>query len=293
MRLKRRSLLVACCVIFITTTCYLAFYPLEQQDAKKDWSTIDKSNSHHLAVIVPFRKAFDELQSFLPYMESFLKNKSIDHTIYIINQADNLRFNRASLINAAWHEIKKERKADYLVMHDVDLLPLNSDLPYGYPAKDTYAVHIASPKYHPRYHYKKFIGGILLMTMRTYELVNGMSNRFWGWGQEDDELFLRLKEKNVQIFRPDNLTTTTKNTFLHMHDNVKRPRDGVKVGVQKVETRRRDRKTGLYSVNYTVDNKKVLTIDNSRAILINVHLHCDSNDTPWCVIPSKTTVRKA
>lgn len=251
-----------------------------------------ESNSHHLAVVVPFRKAFDELQSFLPHMESFLKNKSIEHTIYIINQADNLRFNRASLINAAWHEIRKERKADYLVMHDVDLLPLNADLPYGHPTTDNVAVHIASPKYHPRYHYKKFIGGILLMTMRAYQTVDGMSNRFWGWGQEDDELFLRLREKNIQILRPDNLTTSVENTFLHMHDNIKRPRDGIKVGEQKIETRRRDRRTGLNSVVYTIGNKRVLTIDNSKAILININLHCDLNDTPWCLFPTKSTLRK-
>ncbi|CAD5117146.1 unnamed protein product [Dimorphilus gyrociliatus] len=253
----------------------------------KTKSFMNSSDSHHLAVIVPFRKAFDELQAFLPHMDKYLRNKNIDHTIYIINQADNLRFNRASLINAAWHEIRKEGKADYLVMHDVDLLPLNKDLPYGYPRKDDVVVHVASPQYHPRYHYKKFIGGILLMKLKTYELVDGMSNRFWGWGQEDDELFVRLREKNIQILRPNNLTTTDQNTFLHLHDKIKRPRDGLKIGEQKIETRRRDRITGLHDVSYEVEERRILNIDKAQATVINVKLHCDIKGTPWCMIPTK------
>lgn len=33
-----------------------------------------------------------------------------------------------------------------------------------------------------RYHYKDFIGGILLMSIEHARLINGFSNIFWGWG---------------------------------------------------------------------------------------------------------------
>ena len=29
--------------------------------------------------------------------------------------------------------------------------------------------------------------------------VNGLSNLFWGWGREDDELYLRIKEVNMPV----------------------------------------------------------------------------------------------
>ena len=29
--------------------------------------------------------------------------------------------------------------------------------------------------------------------------VNGLSNLFWGWGREDDELYLRIKEINIPV----------------------------------------------------------------------------------------------
>lgn len=44
-----------------------------------------------------------------------------------------------------------------------------------------------------RYNYTNFIGGILLLTLQDFKKVNGMSNKYWGWGLEDDEFFLRLK----------------------------------------------------------------------------------------------------
>nr|CAG4637009.1 EOG090X069C [Ceriodaphnia reticulata]SVE72936.1 EOG090X069C [Ceriodaphnia reticulata] len=62
-----------------------------------------------------------------------------------------IRFNRASLINVGFVHISTLEKYDYIVMHDVDLLPINSQLKYAYPG-DGQALHIASPELHPKYH---------------------------------------------------------------------------------------------------------------------------------------------
>lgn len=88
---------------------------------------------------------------------------------------------------------------DYIAMHDVDLLPLNNRLNYGYP--ETGCFHVSSPNLHPKYHYPKFLGGILIITNDNFELVNGMSNKYWGWGLEDDEFFLRIKEAAIEVNR--------------------------------------------------------------------------------------------
>ena len=39
--------------------------------------------------------------------------------------------------------------------------------------------------------YPYLIGGALAMRPAAYAAVNGFSNRFWGWGGEDDDLFFR------------------------------------------------------------------------------------------------------
>lgn len=43
---------------------------------------------HRLAIIVPFRNRFEELQEFVPHMHSFLSAQKINHEIFIINQVD-------------------------------------------------------------------------------------------------------------------------------------------------------------------------------------------------------------
>jgi len=50
-----------------------------------------------------------------------------------LHQCFFFRFNRAALINIGY--IKTKDECDYLVMHDVDLLPNNPDLLYHFPEK--------------------------------------------------------------------------------------------------------------------------------------------------------------
>lgn len=164
---------------------------------------------HRLAIIVPFRDRFEELLHFVPHMFEFLNRQNIPFHIFVIQQADSNRFNRASLINVGFLYTKKDY--DYIVMHDVDLLPLNDNLKYGYPAFGP--IHISSPETHPKYHYSTFIGGILLVKREHFQMVKGMSNNYWGWGLEDDEFYVRLKDAALTVRRPENITTGTEGTF--------------------------------------------------------------------------------
>jgi hypothetical protein len=78
-----------------------------------------------------------------------------------------VRFNRASLINIGF--LESQRDCDYIAMHDVDLVPVNRNITYPYPRTGVY--HVASPELHPLYHYSKFVGGILLLTMDAFVSV--------------------------------------------------------------------------------------------------------------------------
>lgn len=59
---------------------------------------------HILCVLVPYRDRAAELQTFAPYIDAFLERQQVEHKIIILNQTDELRFNRASLINVGWYE---------------------------------------------------------------------------------------------------------------------------------------------------------------------------------------------
>lgn len=109
----------------------------------------DTTGKKKLAVIVPFRDRFEELLQFVPHMNRFLGNQKIPHHIFVVNQVDRFRFNRASLINVGFLFVKDT--FDYIAMHDVDLLPMNHGLKYEYPADGPF--HVAAPGLHPKYNY--------------------------------------------------------------------------------------------------------------------------------------------
>ncbi len=109
-----------------------------------------------------------------------------------------------------------------------------------------------------------------------------MSNRYWGWGREDDEFYLRLKEANIKIERP--ILKTGKNfTFLEKHDIQRRPRDKKRYAKQIEESLMREY-SGLNDVQYMIKNKRSVTIDGQSCLIVDVELFCDRTDTHWCTL---------
>ncbi|KOB74033.1 putative beta-1,4-galactosyltransferase [Operophtera brumata] len=242
-RISGSKCLGTCLLLTLIAGAYLASLPIQNEKGalpKHDRYQIASKDTakKRLAILVPFRDRFEELLEFIPHMFTFLNKQNIPFHIFVIQQKDSNRFNRASLINVGFLYTKEY---DYLAMHDVDLLPLNDDLKYNYPATGPF--HISSPQTHPKYHYDTFIGGILLVKREHYDLVNGMSNNYWGWGLEDDEFYVRLKD----------------------------------AGLKREVTRRRDRRTGLHDVQYKIWSSHRLTVDDLPFTVVNVELMCDQS----------------
>ncbi|CAI5444611.1 unnamed protein product [Caenorhabditis angaria] len=244
-------------------------------------SRISPKQSHKLCVIIPYRDRFEELKQFAPYMKDFLDKQKVEHHLIAVNQTDDLRFNRASLINIGWNEADR-LGCDYMVMNDVDLLPINPEIPYGFPEIGIIR-HITSPEYHPKYHYQKFIGGILMLTMADYKELNGMSNKYWGWGLEDDEFYLRIMEAKLNLTRVSGLSTNSTNTFRHIH-GPKRKRDYSKKSDHKQwqMKRKRDRVSGLRDIKYQIIRRDVRYFGACPVVVVNVRLQCDLKWTPYC-----------
>lgn len=288
----RFKYIFACILTTFVTSCIISISPISIDECKCEMATQSshlkqvadqnverkKKSEHRLAVLVPFRDRFEELLIFVPHIHQFLDKQNIDYHIFVLNQMDRFRFNRASLINVGF--LQTEKTFDYIAMHDVDLLPMNDQLSYAYPSAGPH--HISSPELHPRYHYLTFIGGILLIKREHFVQVNGMSNKYWGWGLEDDEFYVRLKQAGLSISRPQNISTGTHNTFKHIHDRNHRKRDMVKCYNQREVTRKRDRQTGLNNVSYKILDTIKMTISDTPITVINISLLCDKSSTPWC-----------
>lgn len=138
--------------------------------------------------VIPYRDRGLQLVQFFDYMSSHEENA----LFIVVNQADRAPFNRASLINVGFL-MARAMGCTYFTMHDVDTLP-SAATRYAFPSRPTKMI-TALDRFGWTNVYSFHCGGVLSVSVLDFEAVNGMSNRFWGWGQEDDELCWRLRHR--------------------------------------------------------------------------------------------------
>jgi len=153
---------------------------------------------HKLGVIVPYRNRYEHLQEFKKSIVEYLESKNIDFKIIIVEQDNAKLFNRGMLCNIGFIEAQKEN-CDYIVIHDVDMIPVDVDYSYS-----NVPVHLATDNIP----FESYFGGMTLFPTDVFEKINGFSNLYWGWGFEDDDLRYRCVRKNVPFAKIINDTFT-------------------------------------------------------------------------------------
>lgn len=114
-----------------------------------------------------------------------------DFELIVVEQTAGRVFNKGALFNIGYeHSVRAG--CDYLALHDVDQVPLSPKNTYRYPAAAPVHLCSASSQYGFSMAYGTMVGGALLLTVPQFERVNGYSNFYWGWGQEDDDFYYRL-----------------------------------------------------------------------------------------------------
>ena len=153
--------------------------------------------SEKLAIIVPYRDREEHLAKFVPYMEKFLSDKEIDFKIFVVEQGNDRPFNRGWLINIGY-DISSQQGYDYFCFHDVDMLPEDKTCDYSWIEKPT---HLAArlSKFNYRLVYPEYFSGVILFNKEHFEWINGYSNKYWGWGFEDDDLLYRCRKRGVPL----------------------------------------------------------------------------------------------
>ena len=130
-------------------------------------------------------------------MPPYLTSQGLRFSLVVANQVDEHPFNRAMLVNVAYQMLLSGRMGlpfsadgDYLSVHDVDRFPVLDNAGcarhvatyYRFPARGPRVLHAES-----------YTGGVVLARGSHFASVNGFSNSFWGWGHEDNDMYLRLR----------------------------------------------------------------------------------------------------
>ncbi|KAM3956964.1 beta-1,4-N-acetylgalactosaminyltransferase bre-4 [Aphomia sociella] len=152
-----------------------------------------------VAILVTYRNRQSQLDVFLPYMHNFLRKQNIHYKIYLIEQQDEKAWNKGMLYNiGAKYAIAD--KFPCLILHDVDLLPLDECNLYVC-TKEPRHMSASIDKFRFVLTYDTLVGGVLALRSEQYLLLNGFSNRFQGWGGEDDDFAERIVSRKLSVMR--------------------------------------------------------------------------------------------
>ncbi|XP_031571876.1 beta-1,4-N-acetylgalactosaminyltransferase bre-4-like isoform X2 [Actinia tenebrosa] len=201
-----------------------------------------------MALIVPFRKRYEQLGIFVRHMHPMLKRQELDYRIIIVEQSGATPFNRAILFNIGYKESLKFKDFDCFIFHDVDLIPEDDRNMYTCPTSPRH-MSVAVDKFNYQLPYASIFGGAGSFRKNHFEEVNGFSNKFWGWGGEDDDLYQRIVAKGHHLTRPSLQIGRYKMIRVHHHQSSKAdPNSGAKLRNSRI----RMMKDGLNSLKYKV-----------------------------------------
>jgi hypothetical protein len=211
-----------------------------------------------VAIMIPYRNRADNLYIFTHHMHYYLQQQMLDYGIFVIEQVDTRRFNRAKLFNAGYQLLQTMQDYDCLVLHDIDKMPEDT--------RALYHCDLNHPKQMPsRFRtvtnsiigtpYKNYFGGVTSMTAKQYEQVNGMTNEYWGWGGEDDELLCRVQASGLSAVFESSPNAIY--TILHHHADAQysgRPMPNCQKVAQNMKT------DGLRNTVYKVDSVQFMPL---------------------------------
>lgn len=154
-----------------------------------------------VAIIIPYRDRWFHLRILLSRLHPMLRKQSIDYHIFVIEQRAGTPFNRGMLMNVGINEALKRANFDCFVFHDVDLIPEHDRNIY---LCDDNTRHLSSAIDEMRYHvlFDNYAGGVVALTRDNIFKINGYSNSYWGWGNEDDDFSARTLSSGLKLSRP-------------------------------------------------------------------------------------------
>ena len=155
---------------------------------------------HDVAIIVPYRNRAQHLHIFLAHMHPFLISQNIHYKIYIVNQAGTNLMNKGMLLNIGFREALRDFNWSCFIFHDIDNLPEDSRNLYS--CSDL-PKHMAVIQDGYELVYEGYFGGVVALRRRQLEKINGVSNKFWGWGKMDDDMLRRIFSKGMTFTRGD------------------------------------------------------------------------------------------
>ena len=164
------------------------------------------------SIIIPYRDRKNHLEVLLPRLQE--KFEGVDHEIIVSEQNNQDNFQIAIVNNIGF----MKSSGDVIILHQVDYYP-GDDLDYTFTGDallmGAKAIFLDEdnaslrPEHDIPGGYRgfsqaidpNFYGGVVMMSRKHFETINGLNPLYKGWGNEDEDLRERLKWANIKVRR--------------------------------------------------------------------------------------------
>lgn len=176
--------------------------------------------SKKLGIIIPYRNRREHLKEFTRRLQRYMEKFDIPYKVYVIDQDEAKMFNRGMLLNIGYTYAKKDR-CDYIVFHDVDMMPVHVDYSYSETPLQMATHFIIRDDNTNRTIFDEYFGGVTMFPIEDFEKINGYSNKYWGWGFEDSDLLFRCRSNAIGLdnLRIKNMGMSSKSLKFNGYDS--------------------------------------------------------------------------
>jgi hypothetical protein len=230
------------------------------KNTTKDTNTnATKDSIPKVVFVVPYRNRPQHKFFFSNYLTSILKGSELENSyeIYFSHQCDARSFNRGGTKNIGFLAVKQKYPNDYqnitFVFNDIDTVPFSNI--FDYCTISGIVKHF--------YGFKYALGGIVSITGKDFERINGYPN-FWGWGMEDNVLQKRCESAGLMINR-DQFYPIGSPDILQLFDGVSRlinKKDPWRAthdnGIDGIQT--------IHKLTYEIDTESKNPVDNIHIV---------------------------
>ena len=137
-----------------------------------------------LLIVVPYRNRETHLATFLEKTPRYFNQQSFEYDILICELDQQGDWNAGLCCNSVIDFINNERQYKYIFVQHVDVFPVEGK--WEFP--NTNEVFNRIGDY-----------GSCMMTLQDFLGVNGYSNSFWGWGGEDNDIYIKIKKNGIVL----------------------------------------------------------------------------------------------
>ena len=133
--------------------------------------------SKKLGIIVPYRNRKNHLKEFTRRLLRYMERFDIPYELIVVEQDEAHLFNRGMLLNIGFKYAEKLR-CDYVVFHDVDMIPVHVDYSYSdIPLQMANNFIVGEDDYNNSELFDEYFGGVTMFNMETFRKIDGYSNK--------------------------------------------------------------------------------------------------------------------